>query len=171
VIRRAVPALIVVIVGFVGLFAVGRDAPTEVPATFALQAGSWMPHVNDTDKLTSSWFCPGLPASGDHTAKTVVVVGDRMFVNIGSATNSCQIENRVLHSPGIDPCPELCVRAGIWEFSANATDQSAASGTHFATGMRNSNALAYDAGRAQLWAAINGREQLHENWPELFDEQ
>ena len=76
-IRRAVPALIVVIVGFVGLFAVGRDAPTEVPATFALQAGSWMPHVNDTDKLTSSWFCPGLPASGEDGVGGEVVVSNR----------------------------------------------------------------------------------------------
>ncbi len=76
-IRRAVPALIVVIVGFVGLFAIGRDAPTEVPATFALQAGSWMPHVNDTDKLTSSWFCPGLPASGEDGVGGEVVVSNR----------------------------------------------------------------------------------------------
>jgi glucose/arabinose dehydrogenase len=113
----------------------------------------------------------GLPASGDHTAKTVVVVGDRMFVNFGSASNSCQVENRVLHSPGVDPCPELCERAGIWEFSAMATGQTAETGTHFATGMRNTNALAYDARNQQLWGAINGRDQLHENWPELFDEQ
>jgi len=65
VIRRAIPALVVVILGLTALFVVGRDTPTADPATFALQSGSWMPHVNDTDKLTGSWFCPGVPASGE----------------------------------------------------------------------------------------------------------
>ena len=76
-IRRAIPALLVVILGFAALFAVGRDTPTEVPATFALQAGSWMPHVNDTAKLTGSWFCPGLPASGEEGVGGEVVVSNR----------------------------------------------------------------------------------------------
>ena len=65
------------ILGFAGLYAIGRDKPTEVPATFVVQAGSWMPHVNDTDKLTGSWFCPGVPASGEEGVGGEVVVANR----------------------------------------------------------------------------------------------
>ena len=36
-----------------------------------------MPHVNDTDKLTGSWFCPGLPASGEEGVGGEVVVSNR----------------------------------------------------------------------------------------------
>ena len=76
-IRRAIPALVVVILGLTALFVVGRDTPTADPATFALQSGSWMPHVNDTDKLTGSWFCPGVPASGEEGVGGEVVVSNR----------------------------------------------------------------------------------------------
>jgi glucose/arabinose dehydrogenase len=111
----------------------------------------------------------GLPATDDHTAKTVVPVGDSLYVNHGSASNACQVENRVLHSPGVDPCPELCVRAGIWKFSARKTDQVFDGSGRVATGLRNTNAMAL-AGDGTVWGAINGRDQLHENWPELFTE-
>src|SRR6478735_1955646 len=77
VIRRAIPALVFVILGLTALFVVGRDTPTADPATFALQSGSWMPHVNDTDKLTGSWFCPGVPASGEEGVGGEVVVSNR----------------------------------------------------------------------------------------------
>jgi glucose/arabinose dehydrogenase len=110
----------------------------------------------------------GLPATGDHTAKTVVLENDEMYVNIGSASNACQVANRELHSPGKDPCDELGSRAGIWEFEASITDQTMACGERVATGMRNTNAMALDADAGTLWGAINGRDQLHENWPELY---
>jgi glucose/arabinose dehydrogenase len=110
----------------------------------------------------------GLPATGDHTAKTVVLVNDELYVNIGSASNSCQVANRELHSPGKDPCDELPTRAGIWEFEAGVTDQTMACGARVATGLRNTNAMALDADAGTLWGAINGRDQLHENWPELY---
>jgi glucose/arabinose dehydrogenase len=111
-----------------------------------------------------------LPATGDHVLKTVVVVGDTLFLNIGSASNSCQEQNRQLHSPGIDPCPELATRAGVWRFAADALNQTLADGTSYGSGLRNANALAYRRGLGKLFAAQNSRDQLHENWPELFSE-
>lgn len=110
----------------------------------------------------------GLPNVGNHNAKTVVVTdaGD-LFVNMGSATNACQEEDRVPGSPGIDPCPELAVRAGIWRFDGDATDQVEDDGERYATGTRNANALALDS-YGTLWAAVNGRDQLYDNWPELY---
>ncbi|MGH7694044.1 MAG: hypothetical protein ACRENH_03645 [Gemmatimonadaceae bacterium] len=42
-----------------------------------------------------------LPVTGDHISKTVVIDGQgSLFVNIGSASNSCQVQNRVDNSPG-----------------------------------------------------------------------
>ncbi len=111
----------------------------------------------------------GLPADGDHRAKTVVL--DRVggfFLNIGSASNACQVENRAVLSPGVDPCPELATRAGVWRFSADAANQTFADGRRFATGLRNTNALAIHPLTRQLWGVPNGRDQLHENWPMLF---
>jgi glucose/arabinose dehydrogenase len=116
----------------------------------------------------------GLPAEGDHVNKTVVLHDERhrlpvLFMNIGSASNSCQVENRVPHSPGVDPCPELPIRAGVWRFSAFRRDQQQADGIRFATGTRNMVALAVEPRSDRLWGVQNGRDQLHENWPELYD--
>ena len=111
-----------------------------------------------------------LPATGDHTAKTVAFVGTAMYVNFGSPSNACQVANREPHSPGKDPCDELATRAGIWRFDANATDQTQSCATRVATGLRNTNALAVDPNTKVLWGAVNGRDQLHDNWPELFTE-
>jgi glucose/arabinose dehydrogenase len=113
----------------------------------------------------------GLPDDADHPAKTVVVVGDRLYINIGSPSNTCQVDNRALHSPGKDACEELDTRAGIWKFSADKADQTPDCGERIGTGLRNTNAMAFDWDAGQLWGAINGRDQLHENWPELFTEE
>jgi glucose/arabinose dehydrogenase len=111
-----------------------------------------------------------LPATPDHTAKTVVVSGTRLYVNIGSASNSCQQQNRTLESPGVDPCTELTTRGGVWQFDANRENQTQSDGTRFATGTRNANALALNAAGA-LFTAQNSRDQLHENWPDAFSEE
>jgi glucose/arabinose dehydrogenase len=132
---------------------------------FALPDGAALPTAAIPVTVAS-----GLAATGDHTAKTVAFLGTAMYVNFGSPSNACQIANREPHSPGKDPCDELDARAGIWRFDATATDQTMSCGTRFATGMRNTNALAVDPGTKLLWGAINGRDQLHDNWPELFTE-
>ncbi len=111
----------------------------------------------------------GLPADGDHINKTIVLSDKgELMVNIGSASNSCQEENRLVESPGVEPCPELDVRAGIWTFEAAGTDQVQADGTHFAEGLRNMVALAINPATGDLFGVQNGRDQLYDNWPELY---
>ncbi|HEY2851780.1 MAG TPA: PQQ-dependent sugar dehydrogenase [Gemmatimonadaceae bacterium] len=111
----------------------------------------------------------GLPNSGDHISKTVVVKDHRqLFVNIGSASNSCQVANRQLESPGIFPCPELPIRAGVWLFDARATNQTEASGTHYASGYRNLVALAINPLNHDLYTVQQGRDMLFENWPQFY---
>jgi glucose/arabinose dehydrogenase len=110
-----------------------------------------------------------LPATGDHVSKTVVLDGGLgMYVNIGSAGNACQVENRVPFSPGIDPCPELAVRAGVWRFNAFLPNQTQSHGFRFAKGLRNMVALALQPGSHALWGVQNGRDQLFELWPDRY---
>lgn len=113
----------------------------------------------------------GLPADGDHTAKTIVLHDDMVHVNIGSATNSCQVNNRELESPGEDPCEELEVRAGVWTFDLGQVNQTPEDGERYAEGTRNMVALALQPVTEALWGVQNGRDQLAENWPAYFDEE
>ena len=108
-----------------------------------------------------------LPTGRSHTAKTIALRGNDLFVNIGSPSNSCQTADRQPQSPGQDPCPELDTRAGIWRFDANRTRQTQGDGERWATGIRNAVAITVD-GNA-LWAAQHGRDQLVQNWPAHFD--
>jgi glucose/arabinose dehydrogenase len=109
-----------------------------------------------------------LPARPGHRAKSLVVHGSDLFVNIGSPSNACQVQDRTNGSPGKDPCPELETRAGIWRFDADRPGQSEADGERWATGMRNTVALALDPSTDQLFGVIHGRDQLAQNWPHLY---
>ena len=107
----------------------------------------------------------GLPNDGGHQAKSLAFgSGGAMYVNIGSKTNSCQKTDRLPSSPGHDPCTELQRRGGIWRFSSDRLNQRFADGARYATGLRNAMALAIEPGNGALWAAINGRDQLADNW-------
>lgn len=113
----------------------------------------------------------GLPNTNDHISKTVVLGGgERLFVNIGSASNACQVANRQAQSPGVFPCPELPVRAGVWLFDARGTNQTQSSGQHYATGLRNMVALAVNPANGELYGVQHGRDMLFENWPQFFDQ-
>jgi glucose/arabinose dehydrogenase len=117
---------------------------------------------------TSETIVRGLPYSGDHPMHPFVIgqAGD-MYMDVGSATNSCQIQNRVLESPGRKPCTELLTRAGIWRYDANKTNQSFSPRERYATGIRNAVGIAFDPG-GQLYSTQHGRDQLYENWPKLY---
>jgi glucose/arabinose dehydrogenase len=107
----------------------------------------------------------GLPTGGDHNSKSIAIGPEgALFVNIGSATNSCQQQNRASRSPGRDPCTELASRAGIWRFAADRGGQRFADGERWATGLRNTVALAAAPASRALYGVSHGRDQLGENW-------
>jgi glucose/arabinose dehydrogenase len=107
----------------------------------------------------------GLPAAPGHRAKSLAFgPGGELYVTIGSATNSCQKEDRQKRSPGEDPCKELEQRAGIWQFSSDRNGQQLSDGKRFATGLRNPLALTTQPGTGKLFAAVHGRDQLGDNW-------
>ena len=90
-----------------------------------------------------------------------------MYVDVATATNSCQVKNRTLKSPGVDPCTELETRGGIWLYDAEKTNQIFSPAQRFATGIRNAEGFAIDA-TGRLLVTQHGRDQLHANWPDLF---
>ena len=113
----------------------------------------------------------GLPLGGNHTARPFAIdANGNLFVDLGSATNSCQQNDRTKESPGINPCEELKTRAGIWRFDANKTDQTFSEKERFATGLRNAMGIAIDAD-GRMYATQHGRDQLYQNWPNLYSSQ
>src|SRR3984893_3763577 len=110
----------------------------------------------------------GMPITGDHPMHGFAIdAGGNLFVEIGTATNACEKENRMPHSPGNDPCTELETRGGIWRYDANKTDQVFSPKERYATGNRNAEGLDFDAD-GRLYVTQHGRDQLHEDWPELY---
>lgn len=110
--------------------------------------------------------------TGGHASYNFVVDGPRLYLNVGSRTNSCQTADRQTESKGVDPCTELETRAGIWVFSAEKAGQTATDGRRYATGIRNAVAMTKRAGdNAAIWVVQHGRDQLLQNWGKLFNER
>ncbi len=112
----------------------------------------------------------GLPLSGDHPMHPFAIdQNGNLYVDLGSATNACQSENRTPHIPGNNPCTELETRGGIWRYDANKLDQHFSPAQRFVTGLRNGEGISFDfSGR--ILATQHGRDQLFENWPELYQQ-
>ena len=110
----------------------------------------------------------GLPLTGDHPMHPFKIDAQgALYVDLGSATNACQRQNRIPNSPGIQPCTELETRAGIWRYDANRTGQQFSPAERFATGLRNGEGIAFDAA-GRIFATQHGRDQLRENWSALY---
>jgi glucose/arabinose dehydrogenase/mono/diheme cytochrome c family protein len=110
----------------------------------------------------------GLPVTGDHPMHPFAISADgSLFVDLGSATNTCEMQNRMPRSPGHSPCTELETRGGIWRYDATKTGQRFSPAERFATGLRNAEGIAFDAA-GRIYATQHGRDQLAENWPHLY---
>jgi glucose/arabinose dehydrogenase len=111
----------------------------------------------------------GLPLTGDHPMHPFAIDDEgHLFVDLGSATNSCHFQNRMPNSPGHLPCTELETRAGIWLYDANKKDQHFSPAERYATGLRNGEGFAFDSA-GHLFVTQHGRDQLSQNWPRYFN--
>jgi glucose/arabinose dehydrogenase/mono/diheme cytochrome c family protein len=119
-------------------------------------------------KEESETVVSGLPVTGDHPMHPFTIdASGQLFVDLGSATNSCEVKNRMPYSPGRDPCPELETRGGTWRYDANKLGQQFSPKERFATGLRNGEGFDFDA-QGRLFVTQHGRDQLHEDWPSLY---
>lgn len=93
-----------------------------------------------------------------------------MYVTVGSLSNACEQPLRTGNSPGENPCTELEMRAGIWQFKDDVPMQEQKNAKRYATGIRNAMAITWDFASNSLYAAQHGRDDLHRYWPERFTE-
>jgi glucose/arabinose dehydrogenase len=101
----------------------------------------------------------GLPAGGGHQEKDIAFDNaGNIYVNIGLPSNACQIPDRRPGAPGIDPCPQLEERGGIWRFKADVVGQKFSKEARYATGLRQAVAVAWHEG--MLYTAMNSRDSL-----------
>lgn len=110
----------------------------------------------------------GLPLGGDHPMHPFIIDAQGlMYIDVASATNACQSQNRTPKSRGESPCTELQTRGGIWRYDANKTNQAFSPAERFAMGIRNAEGFSIDAS-GRVFVTQHGRDQLHSNWPELY---
>lgn len=115
----------------------------------------------------------GFDKQNQHQDKTFALDNQgNIYVNVGAPSNSCQVKDRTPGSPGQDPCPMLERHAGIWKFKADKPGQDQMKdGTRYATGIRNSIAIAWNYSNNKLYVVQHGRDQLFQDFPDLYTEQ
>ncbi len=129
---------------------------------YALPSGAIVPNG------AAQTVVSGLPLGGDHPMHPFLISADgTMYVDVATATNSCQQKNRTPKSPGLEPCTELETRGGVWRYDANKTNQVFSPAQRYATGIRNAEGLAMDS-NGRIFATQHGRDQLYTNWPEFY---
>ena len=141
-----------------GLFAEINDRIVR----YALTPGSIVPQGPAVS------IVKGLPLSGDHPMHPFAIDRDgSLYIDVASATNACQAQNRTPDSAGIEPCTELETRGGIWRYDANRTHQAFSPAERFATGIRNAEGFAIETG-GEILVTQHGRDQLYTNWPDRY---
>jgi glucose/arabinose dehydrogenase/mono/diheme cytochrome c family protein len=131
-------------------------------ARYSLSGNSIVPK-NAPETIVSK-----LPLGGDHPMHPFIIdAKGSMYVDVATATNSCQPQNRQPKILGANPCTELETRGGIWRYDANKTNQTFSPAERFATGIRNADGFAIDSD-GRIFVTQHGRDQLHTNWPDLY---
>jgi glucose/arabinose dehydrogenase len=115
----------------------------------------------------------GFEKQNQHQDKTFALDGaGNIYVNVGAPSNACQQVDRTPGSAGIDPCPQLERHAGIWKFKDDVPGQDQVKNAHhYASGIRNSIAIAWNSFNNKLYVVQHGRDQLYQFYPDLYTEQ
>jgi glucose/arabinose dehydrogenase len=113
----------------------------------------------------------GLTTVEEHPQHSVAVADGRLYVTVGSATNSCQVTNRQQESAGEKPCRELATRAGVWRYDAAKDGQRFSPKERFATGLRNAIGIAVNQADGAVYTTVHGRDDLWGNWPKVYDQK
>jgi glucose/arabinose dehydrogenase len=141
-------------------------APNDSVVRWPWPAGQLVPSGPAETIVSNLLFLP------QHAAKSIAFgPGAVLYVNVGAPSNACQDPDRTPGVPGRDPCPLLANSGGIWRFDAKREGQTQAGGTRFASGLRNTVALAVHPGTGVLYGASHGRDGLSTLWPDLYDDR
>lgn len=128
--------------------------------------------TGEVDESSEQKIVTGLWDKRQHESKSLALDNDgNIYVNIGAPSNDCQVQDRVKGSPGQDPCPILDSAGGIWQFKADQLNQSYATGTRYATGLRNVVGLDWNTEVNDLYVMQHGRDMLFQFYPEMYDQK
>ncbi|NML23378.1 sorbosone dehydrogenase [Pseudoflavitalea sp. G-6-1-2] len=124
------------------------------------------------DTANAENIVTGLINRRTHNTKSIVLDNDgNIYVNIGAPSNACQLSDRTVNSPSMDPCPLLDSTGGIWQFKADQKGQSYHNGIKYATGIRNVVGLDWNQTTNQLYAMQHGRDLLNTLFPGMYNEE
>jgi glucose/arabinose dehydrogenase len=132
--------------------------------------------LNDKDEVIDpenpEKIVTGLLDRGEHNSKSIILDNDgHIYTNVGAYSNDCQVQDRAKGSPGMKPCPILDSAGGIWQFQADKPGQTYGDGVHYAGGFRNTVGLDWNGATNSLFIMVHGRDQLHDNFPELYTQE
>lgn len=119
----------------------------------------------------------GIPAShpGFNRANVPLAFDGKgnLYIALEGSANRCTDPNTPSGAPpaGLNPCPDLRIRAGIWRFNAGKTDQKFPSdGEQIATGVRDTTALAWSLADGHLYVISQGVDDTHRFWPQIVSQ-
>jgi glucose/arabinose dehydrogenase len=134
---------------------------------YAFEGGEMVPGGNP------EVIIDGFPVQRQHAAKPFTFDEEgHIYVTVGAPSNACQQQSRSPGSPGINPCPQLNVGAGIWRFDADRPGQSfEGDGRRYSTGIRNAMAIDWNHDADALYFVTHGRDQLSQLWSGYYTDQ
>ena len=177
--------------GIIALRDTNGDGRAEVKETFgsgggtgiAVQGGALYHSTNSAVfryKLTPGELVPkgqpetivsDLPVGDQHEAKSFAFDdAGRLYVEVGSPSNSYGDPDRAKGAKGKDPTEFLKTHGGFWRFDPAKTNQKQADGEHFSTGHRHILAIAWNPVSKSFFTVMNGRDQLGTVDPVHYDD-
>jgi len=176
-------------VGIIALRDTDGDGRADVKEAFGSGGGTgialrdaWLYHSTTTAvyryRLTPGELTPegkpetvvkALPAGDQHDAKSFAFdEAGRLFVEVGSPSNSYGDPDRARGAKGKDPTEFLRTHGGFWRFDADKPNQTQADGFHYSTGHRHVLALAWNPVSKAFFVVQHGRDQLSTVDPEHY---
>jgi glucose/arabinose dehydrogenase len=99
-----------------------------------------------------------------------------LFVALDASANLCTVQTQpppgqplpTAPPAGLNPCPDLTTRAGVWRFDANKLAQTfPADGERWATGIRDIDCLDWSPADSHLYGIMHARDNTNRLWPDL----
>lgn len=97
-------------------------------------------------RASNALLVAGLPNSGEHITRTILIANGKLYVSVGSSCNVC-----------VESDPR---RAAVLEMNPDGSSERI-----FASGLRNAVGLAWNEKTGTIWASDNGRDWLGDDLP------